>query len=211
MKKTKPQPATPSAEVSVIPPIAGVDPVQRCLSAGDFLFHQGNRSIGIYFVASGSLRMQRVTPDGSMVTLHTTRGGEFVAEASLFSERYQCDVVAECDSEVWLYSKDELTARLRNDPAALWEFAAGLARGLHGLRLRYELKQIRSAPERALQLLRLRCDDTGTFQASGTLKDLAAELGLTHEALYRALATLEKQGRIRRSGSHITIRLAGAT
>lgn len=205
MKKTKPQPAIPSPEVSVIPPIAGVEPIQRCLSAGDFLFHKGDRSIGIYFVASGSLRMQRITPDGSTVTLHTARGGEFFAEASLFSERYQCDVVAECASDVWLYSKEELTARLRNDPATLWEFSAGLARGLHALRLRYELKQVRSAPERAMQLLRLRCDDAGNFQTSGTLKDLAAELGLTHEALYRALATSEKQGRIRRHGQTIQI------
>jgi len=73
------------------------------------------------------------------------------------------------------------------------------------MRQRYELKQIRSAPERVLQLLRLRCDDAGVYRASGTMKDMAAELGLTHEALYRAMAALEKNGRIHRSADRLQI------
>ena len=42
----------------------------------------------------------------------------------------------------------------------------------------------------------------------GTLKDLAAELGLSHEALYRTLAKLEAAGRIRRGAATITLRSA---
>lgn len=180
------------------PRIAGISPVMRHVNSGDFLFHKGDRSAGIYFVASGSLRMQRMTPDGSTVVLHTARSGEFFAEASLFVERYQCDVLAERDSDVWFYAKQDLVTRLQDDSLALWEFTAGLARSLHEIRQRYELKQIRSAPDRVLQLLRLRCDAEGFYPARGTLKDMAKELGLTHEALYRALASLEQGKRIRR-------------
>ena len=43
------------------------------------------------------------------------------------------------------------------------------------------------------------------FELRGTLKDLAAELGLTHEALYRTLAALERSGEIRRNHSKITL------
>ena len=177
----------------------------RRVPAGDYLFHKGDPSAGIYYLTTGRLRMQRVTQNGGTVTLHIARDGELFAEASLFSDCYQCDVIAELESEVWLYSRDRLTAQLRDDPAALWEFAAGLARSLHDMRLRYELKQIRSAPERVLQLLRLRCDAGGIYRAAGTLKDLAAELGLTHEALYRALATLESQGQIYREASLLQV------
>jgi CRP-like cAMP-binding protein len=139
-----------------------------------------------------------VTPDGGVVVLHIARAGETFAEASLFVARYQCDVVAEIDADVWCYPKDALVERLREHPQNLWEFAASLARDLHRMRQRYELKQIRSAPERVLQLIRLRCGATGVYAGDGTLKDMAAELGLTCEALYRALAALEKQGRIAR-------------
>jgi CRP/FNR family transcriptional regulator, dissimilatory nitrate respiration regulator len=192
-------PAQPQeSRVNQAPVIAGVQPVLRRLSAGSPLLRQGDKSIGMFFLTTGRLRMQRVTPDGGMVTLHVVRPGETFAEASLFADSYQCDIIAESDAEVWLYPKGDLTRRLRENPDSLWELTAGLARSLHGMRLRYELKQIRSAPERILQFLRLRDDGTGVYRATGTLKEMATELGLTHEALYRALATLERQKHIRR-------------
>ncbi|WP_162579336.1 helix-turn-helix domain-containing protein [Variovorax sp. PBS-H4] len=40
----------------------------------------------------------------------------------------------------------------------------------------------------------------------GTLKDLARDLGLTHEVLYRTLAGLEREGVLERQGA--TLRLA---
>lgn len=198
--------ATPqTADTLAVPAIADVRPTLRRIAAGEMLFRRGDPTFGIFCVAAGRLRMQRVTPDGGTVTLHVAGPGETFAEASLFADHYQCDVVAESDSEVWVYAKNELAQRLRDDPESLWIFAAGLARGLHSLRQRYELKQIRSAPERVLQLVRLRCDEGGVYRATGTLKDMAAELGLTHESLYRALAALERQGRIARAKGRLCV------
>lgn len=196
---------SPAPSDSAIPSIAGVRPLPRRIAAGDTLFHRGDKAFGIFFLASGRLRMQRVTPDGGTVTLHIARAGEMFAEASLFAECYHCDAAADTDCDIWLYPKDELAARLRDDPAGLWNFAAGLARSLHGLRQRYELKQIRSAPERVFQFLRLRCDAAGAYCPDSPLKDLAAELGLTHEALYRALAMLERKGRIKRTATSLCV------
>ena len=47
--------------------------------------------------------------------------------------------------------------------------------------------------------------DGSTVDLQGTLKDLAAELGLTHEALYRTLAALERSGEIKRAKGKITL------
>lgn len=204
MEKITSRPAADPA-TGDIPSIARVRPVPRHLAAGAFLFRQGDRTVGMFFLRSGRLRMQRVTPDGGTVSLHIVRPGETCAEASLFSARYHCDMLAETDAEVWLYPKRELVTSLRGNPEDLWDFAGGLARGLQGMRQRYELKQIRSAPERVLQLLRLRCDDSEAYRTNGTLKDMAAELGLTHEALYRAMAVLQRGKRIRRSADLLQI------
>ena len=187
-----------AVDASTLPPLSGVAPTARTVAAGSTLFRQGDPTIGIFVLAAGSMRLVRVTPDGGSVTLHLARPGEMFAEASLFSKHYHCDALADTDSVVGLYPKAKLTAQLRNDPNALWNFTAELARRLQGLRQRYELKQIRSAPERVLQFLRLRCDATGHVCTTGTLKDMAMELGLTHEALYRTLASLERQGLISR-------------
>lgn len=190
------------------PAIAGVRPMLRRLPAGATLFHQGDRTVGIFYLQSGCLRMQRVTPDGGTVLLHLARAGEAFAEASLFSDRYHCDAIAECDCAVWQYGKKAMVRQLRADPALLWDFAAELARGLRDMRQRYELKQIRSAPERVLQFLRLRCDGDGVFRPETSLKEISVSLGLTHEAFYRAVATLEKERRIERKGGLICL-LAG--
>jgi CRP-like cAMP-binding protein len=139
--------------------------------------------------------------------MHTVRLGEIFAEASFFSGRYHCDALAIGDTEVLLYPTQELTRYLRDDPQALWTFAAELARRIQGLRTRLELKQIRSAPKRLLQFIRLRCDAAGSLPIDGSLMHLAEELGLTREALYRALATLEREGCINREPGKIRLRI----
>jgi len=196
-----------SLKTHMAPSIAGVVPAARRLAAGDWLFRLGDATFGIFFVVAGRLRMQRMTPDGEVVIMHVARPGEMLAEASLFVPRYQCDVIAETDCEVWTYPKQALSRSLRDDPESLWAFSAALARSLHGLRQRYELKQIRSAPDRVMQLLRLRCDDAGIYRTAGVLKEMAAELGLTHESLYRALAMLEKKGAIVRAKEQLQIKI----
>lgn len=194
-----------AGELAGIPVVAGVAPARHVLSAGDALFRRGDETFGIFFLASGKLRMQRVTADGGVVSLHVARPGELFAEASLFAERYQCDAVAESDCEVWRYPKAELESRLRTDSSRLWAFAAVLASGLHSLRLRYEIKQIRSAPDRVLQFLKLRSDAGGVFHVGGSLKDIAPELGLSHEAFYRALSKLVRDKQVSRSRGNIRL------
>jgi DNA-binding Lrp family transcriptional regulator len=65
---------------------------------------------------------------------------------------------------------------------------------------------IHSARARVLNRLALAADPkTRTARLNGTLMDLAAEIGLTHEALYRTLAALEKDGAIARNGARIVL------
>jgi CRP-like cAMP-binding protein len=137
--------------------------------------------------------------------MHTVRPGELFAEASIFSAHYHCDAIALRDCEVLVYPKAELTRQLKESKDDLWAFTAELAHRVQGLRTRLEVRQIRSAPERVLQSLRLRCDSSGTWKVDGTLKQFAEEVGLTHEALYRALATLERDGSIVRGKHEITL------
>lgn len=180
--------------------LATVTPVVRRVAAGAALFRQGDRPFGIFQLNAGRIRLLRTTAAGAQVCLHTAHPGELFAEASLFSTAYHCDALALQDAEVLVFSKAALTRELKRNPEALWLFSAELARHVQGLRTRLEVRQIRAAPERVLQALRLRCDAAGVWTPEGTLKQFAEEIGLTHEALYRALATLEKGKYIVRGG-----------
>jgi len=70
------------------------------------------------------------------------------------------------------------------------------------LRTRLEQRNIHSARDRVRHYLILNADASGRkVVLSRSLKDLAAEMGLTHEALYRTLARMVAEGEIeRRSG-----------
>ena len=139
--------------------------------------------------------------------LHTARRGEFFAEASLFAETYHCDAVAVAPSRIRVYPKAKVMEALRTDPLLATAFMARLAHQLQELRARMELRSIRSARERVLQYLRLRADlDGRSIAIEGQLQDIAAEIGITREALNRTLATLEAEGFITREGSAIALK-----
>jgi CRP-like cAMP-binding protein len=177
----------------------GVLPKQRRAVAGDLLFRQGSPTLGVFKLVSGRVRLIRTTAGGAQATMHTARPGELFAEASLFSTHYHCDAEALEPSQLLLYPKAALMRSLRETPELLWSFTAELTRRVQGLRTRIEVQRTRSARERVLQFLQLHCDSKGLWLQQGTLKQLADELALTHEALYRTLAELERDRRIIRS------------
>jgi CRP-like cAMP-binding protein len=152
------------------------------------------------------VRLARVDRAGHEIVLHVAAPGETLAEASLFSGQYHCDAIASTDATVRLYPKRELLAAFEESPKAMKAFASTLAHSVMDLRTRLEQRNIRSARERVRHFLALNAGSDGrTVQWRGTLKDLAAELGLSHEALYRTLAALEHAGEIRRTSKAITL------
>jgi CRP-like cAMP-binding protein len=181
----------------------------RELDAGEALFRQGDRASAIFAVEQGRLHLIRHTVDDREVVLHSARQGELCAEASLFSSAYQCDAVAAVASRVRAYPKRELLAAFRSDPLLGEPFMAVLAHQVHALRARLEERNIRSARERVLHHLALASGPDGrTVLIDGRLMDMAAEIVLTHEVLYRTLAALKKDGLIERTRSGIVLRSA---
>jgi CRP-like cAMP-binding protein len=180
--------------------------IDRKLKAGAALFRLGDKTTGLFEVIAGRVRLARVDRSGREITLHVAGPGETIAEASLFSPHYHCDAIASTNATVRVYPKRAVLAAFERDPKAAQAFSATLARQVMGLRTRIEQRNIRSARERVRHYLMLNASPDGrTVVLRGTLKDLAAELGLTHEALYRTLAALERVGAIKRNHKKITL------
>ncbi len=62
--------------------------IERKLKPGQFLFHIGDRTEGLYEIVSGKVRLVRTDRDGREAVLHVAVAGETIAEASLFSRAY---------------------------------------------------------------------------------------------------------------------------
>ena len=173
--------------------------VQRGLQAGKALFRSGARTAGLFEVVKGKVRLVRVDRSGREAILQVAVPGDTLAEASLFSSTYHCDAIAATDAVVRLYPKAALLAELERDPKFAQAFAAMLAHQVMTLRTRLEQRNIHSARDRVRHYLAVNADASGrTVALSGTLKDVAVELGLTHESLYRTLAEMVADGEIER-------------
>ena len=177
---------------------------ERSLLQGEALFQQGNTCYGIFRLNVGRVRLLRQTSAGDPVVIHVAMPGETFAEASLFSDTYHCAAVADIPSRVSIIPKDAILRAFRADPAAGMAFMARLAHRLQAVRSRLEIRNIRSADERTYQYLRLQVPSGKRELAlDRPLKDMAAEIGLTHEAFYRALSSLAIAGAIVRHGKTI--------
>lgn len=180
--------------------------IDHKLKAGEPLFRLGDKTIGLCEVITGRVRLARVDRSGREIVLHVAGPGETLAEASLFSSHYHCDAIANNAAIVRIYPKREVLAAFAESPKAAEAFSEMLAHQVMSLRTRIEQRNIRSARERVRHFLILNVGpDRRTVRLPGTLKDLAAEIGLTHEALYRTLATLERSGEIKRKGEKIVL------
>ncbi len=173
--------------------------IERTLKAGQVLFRAGQRTTGLFEVTSGTVRLVRVDPTGRETVLYVAASGELLAEASLFASVYHCDAIAVTDAAVRRYPKDRVLDEFKRDSAAAHAFMALLAQQVMNLRARLEQRNIHSAHDRVRHYFALHVRADGcTVEVPGTLKDLAAELGLTHETLYRTLADMAAAGEIER-------------
>lgn len=182
--------------------------VYRTVARGEAIFRHGARARHVYHLRRGRVLLHRFGPAGEEVIIHAAAAGEFFAEASLHSDRYHCTAVAAAHGEVGAIDAAALRQRLRTDPRFALQWVERLSQQLREVRARVERLSLKSASERVRHLLVSRGRGTPPRLAvEGTLRQLAAELGLTPEALYRTLAAMQRDGRVeRRAGSIVLLR-----
>ena len=180
--------------------------IERKLGAGQMLFDQGDAAIGLYEVVSGQVKQVRIDPEGRDVVVGIAGPGELIAEGSLFSKTHDCAATALTNAIVRLYRKAFLLAELERNPRVALAFMAMLVGQILNLRVRLERRSIHSARDRVRHYLAAHVGGKErTVALPSTLKDLAAELGLTHEALYRTLSDMSAKGEIARQNGKIRL------
>lgn len=162
--------------------------------AGETLFRVGGRPSLMLFVADGEVRLVRRSAGGAEVVLQRARSG-FVAEASLESMRYHCDIEAAAESRLLGFPIDRFGLALEHDAAFREFWMRRLAIEVRKLRAQCERLSLHGAAARIMHYIEAEGLD-GRLELHQTRKSWATELGLTHEALYRALASLQREGRI---------------
>lgn len=172
---------------------------------GAFLFHQGEPADGIYAVEAGRLRLIQQSPDGHEALVYVARVGDLILESALFSDVYHCDALATEYSRLRVFQKDRLLETLKSKAQTAQRFMEVLSDRIRLLRARMENRNIRSARDRVIHYIITLGVDGRVMKLEDSLKELALDLGIAHETLYRTLAHLEKDGIIRRTPDAITL------
>lgn len=165
------------------------------------LFNIGDRPRSIFYISHGEARLRRYSPEGMEMVMQRARNA-FLAEASLESPVYHCDGVATESMLALAFPITAFRKALAECPRFRESWVSHLLREVRRARAQVERQGLRNAGARVLHFLETECAG-GRLTLSQTKKAWAAELGLTHEALYRALAQLAQNGSIRVEGQFI--------
>jgi CRP-like cAMP-binding protein len=171
-------------------------PSRRTLAAGERLFAAGDATSAMFHVEQGSVLMSRLG-----VPLHTAEAGSAFAEWALFADTCPCDAVALTDATVAAFARTPVLLLLKAHPDLNLAFSAYLARQLHRMRGRLELVRQKGARERVVGYLVRAGAADAAVTLDRTLTEVAHDIGLTREALYRTLTKLEKDGSLKRDGT----------
>lgn len=174
---------------------------------GTLLFKAGAVPQRMFYVVSGEVVLERPGLQGAAVILQRTRRG-FVGEASLKSSRYHCDGQVVASARIIQIPIREVRKAMDIDPAFAGRWIGMLNREVKRLRLQCERLSLTRVQDRVVHLLETE-GTGGRYPIGAGVKSLAAELGVTHEALYRCVALMEKRGMLRRMGGDLCLTMRG--
>ena len=157
---------------------------RRRFDSGAFLFRQDDPVESLYLIETGAVGLLRHQPDGFVLTLHRAGTGSVLAEASLYAERYHCDAEAAQATGTFAIRKPAILSAFARDPALAAAWAAHLAQEVQAARLRAEILALRTVAARLDAWL---AAHRGRLPPRGGRRSVAAEIGITPEALYREL------------------------
>lgn len=161
----------------------------------EYLFHQGNKPELMFFIVTGEAVLSRVSSHGEPTTLQRCKGG-FLSEASLLSNVYHCDAIATQGGQAITLPIQSLRDALTDSNFSL-KWVQLLGKEIMRLRTQSERLGLKDIRSKLIHLIEAE-GKQGVLILQSDLKSLASEIGVTHEALYRVIAALEKEGALRK-------------
>jgi CRP/FNR family transcriptional regulator, dissimilatory nitrate respiration regulator len=170
---------------------------------GAYIFSAGEVPRWMFYVIHGEVALERSGAHGEHVILQRCRSG-FVSEASLMVNAYHCDAIAIEETQVIKLPVEAVRSELRNDPSFANRWMRTLNAEIMRLRMQCERLSLHSVHERLVHLIETE-GKAGRYPIPTGIKTLAAQLGVSHEALYRTITDLKKQQLLDRTADELVL------
>jgi len=179
----------------------------RKFDKGDVLFEDGAAAEGFYIVASGKVKIYKLSPDGRERILHVVQVGHSFAEAAIFDDgRYPAFAETLQNSTLLFFPKREFLDLLHHHSQLAINMIAGLSNFLRQFTVQIEDLTFRDVPARLARYLLNFYDEKRVLVTLPVSKSqLASNLGTTSETLSRTFRKLSDDEVISVHGKEISI------
>lgn len=176
---------------------------------GQSIFSEGDEGIGFYVVASGRVKVFKLSPEGKEQILHILGPGEPFGEVPVFAgQHFPASAEALEESRLFFFPRASFVRLIRKNPGLALNMLAVLSRRLRVFASLIEDLSLKEVPGRlAAYLLYLSNKDRGATDLELTITkgQLASLLGTIPETLSRILGKMSAQGLIETDGRKITL------
>jgi CRP-like cAMP-binding protein len=187
------------------PSLGGVDAVKtsNVYQPGQALFYQGNPSLGLYCIESGTVAVRKTDAAGNSIIVRLAHAGDTLGYRAFFAgEALQASAEALEPSRVCFIDKSAVRRLLDQNPALGLVFLQRLAQDVaraHEAQLHAATLSVRARLGHLLLVLKDRfgvVDDAGDLVLHLPLsrQDMAAMIGTRPETIARAVRSLEDEG-----------------
>ncbi|MGH9357257.1 MAG: Crp/Fnr family transcriptional regulator [Terriglobia bacterium] len=187
---------------------------KRHFGRGEPLFSEGDPCHGLFVVATGRIRIFKLSPSGREQLLAIEGPGSSFAELPVFDGGvYPASVSALEDTEVLFISRKDFENYCREHPEVALKVLAVVGSRLRRLVGIIEDLSFTTVRQRLISLLLRLAEGSGTATKQGvrveletTHQDLAAELGTVRELVSRNLSRLQAEGLLEVDGRTIVVK-----
>ncbi|HBX42482.1 MAG TPA: Crp/Fnr family transcriptional regulator [Deltaproteobacteria bacterium] len=192
--------------------IRGISVLRRC-ARRETLFREGDRADGFFVVASGRVKVFKLSADGKEQVLHILEPGDSFAEATIFEEgRFPANAEALGDSDLLFLPKRPFIELLEKNPKMALRMLGSLSKWLKRMTDLVENLALRDVEARLVFFVSEEMKGRGVPLRDGAEYEipvgknvLASRLGTAPETFSRTLKKLQEEGKIRVQGNRIRI------
>jgi len=211
------------SEIRTIPLLAGLSDgeleklspllIERSAAKGSYIVYKDEPARSIFFVLSGEVKINLVSPEGKEIVLAFLKAGEFFGElAILTGEERSANVVATTDCRLLALSENDFKANVLGIPGFALAMMASLAERLSEATIKIgdlALFDVYRRVARSLKSLgeKLETDQGIIYRIAQrpTHQELASIVGTSRGMVTRALKGLEEDGCILVEGKEIRL------
>jgi CRP-like cAMP-binding protein len=171
---------------------------------GQYLFYEGNSSVGIHCVQTGVVKLEKSGADGNVLLMGVVGKGGALGYHTLFTnEAHEASAIACENATVCFIPKDVIVKLTMAYPSVVIDLFVRLAKDLKTAERRYYDLFLKSAPERtAMALLFLK---EHFPEPNWSRKEIAGLASTTPETVIRTLGHFEDLRIVRQKGRKVDI------